>query len=334
MYLINAMNVRDALLYGIKYLLEWGEVEQTRNGDAIVAPGPVTIHYKYPKQHVLVDRYRDANPFFHLMEAMWMLAGRQDGAFLDYYIKGFSKQFGDEYGIIPDAYGYRWRYGLNFNQLDEIITQLRHDSTTRQCVLQMWGAKTHDLLATGAKPCNLAATFRIVKGKLNMHVFNRSNDLVLGCCGANAVHFPIMQEYVASKAGIQMGEYWQVSTNLHMYVEHYKKLSARLGNGGRLEDYFEVESYGLTQPLMVFPNYFDADLSDTMIYISDLHAGREGYSGNISNPFLREVVIPMATAHQMYKLRDVDRAFEAIGQVTAADWKQAGTEWLERRARK
>jgi thymidylate synthase len=331
MYLINAMNVRDALLYGIQYLVEYGEIEQTRLGDAIVAPGPVTIHYKHPKQHVLLDRYRDANPFFHLMEAMWMLAGRNDSAFLDHYIKNFGKLFALN-GLVPDAYGYRWRRGQGFCQLTEIIKQIQDNAASRQLVLQMWGSGIKDLLTVNFKPCNLVVTFRVKKNnKLDMHVFNRSNDLVLGCCGANAVHFPIMQEYVAARAGLEVGEYWQVSTNLHMYMEHYNRMSQKLGNGCKLEDYFEIDSYGLTQPLMEYPDNFDDDLSDTMLYIDDLHAGREGYTGNIANPFLRDVVVPMATAHQLYKMKDMDRALEAMTYVTAADWQQAGTEWLKRR---
>src|SRR5215471_15206896 len=111
MYVINAVNVRDALPKAVKHLLSVGHQKQTRVGEALVAPHPVTIFYKEPKQHVLVNPIRDANPFFHLMEAMWMLAGREDGAFLDYYVKDFSKLYGDEEGIVPDAYGHRWRYG-------------------------------------------------------------------------------------------------------------------------------------------------------------------------------------------------------------------------------
>jgi thymidylate synthase len=221
MFVITATNVRDALPKAVQYLLAQGRTEYTRLGKAFVAPGPVTIHYLYPKQHVLLNPVRDANPFFHLMEAIWMLAGRDDGKFLDPYIKDFSKTYGNEDGTIMDAYGYRWRYGLeDIDQLDEIVTQMRKDASTRQAVLQMWGAGRCDLVVNSAKPCNLVAVFRILNGRLNMTVFNRSNDVIWGCCGANAVHFPILQEYLAGKIGVGLGEYWQVTTNLHLYEHH------------------------------------------------------------------------------------------------------------------
>src|SRR6516162_9378955 len=131
MHVIEATNVRDALIKSMNYLIQQGHTEVTRIGPAIVAQEPVTIHYQYPKQHVLLNPVRDANPFFHLMEAMWMLAGRQDGAFLDHYVKGFSEKYGS-YGIIMDAYGFRWKYGFRFDQLKELINQLRKNPSTRQ----------------------------------------------------------------------------------------------------------------------------------------------------------------------------------------------------------
>jgi thymidylate synthase len=329
MFVINAANIRDALPLAVKYVTRFGEKEITRNGLATVSPKPVTIRYRYPKHHVLVNAVRDANPFFHLMEAMWMLAGRKDGAFLDHYIKDFSKTYGVN-GIVPDAYGYRWRCRLGYDQLEEIIDQLKNNSGTRQAVLQMW---YDDLISDHAiKPCNLVAAFRIRKDKLDMTVFNRSNDLIFGCCGANAVHFPIMQEYMASMIGVKMGEYWQVTTNLHLYQKHIEMLHDRVELGKdlyvALKDLGEYED---TVPLIKDPEHFDEDLEDTVQMIEDINKDLEIYDGNISNPFLAEVVIPMAKAHRRYKKKEISIALEEMEGVMAADWKRAGLEWIKRR---
>jgi thymidylate synthase len=221
-----------------------------------------------------------------------------------------------------DAYGYRWRHGLGYDQLYEIIGQLKKTPNTRQAVLQMWGAGRDDLIQSDPKPCNLVASFHIDnENQLNMTIFNRSNDLILGCCGANAVHFALLQEYIASMIDIKMGSYWQVSTNLHLYRKHWDKASS---------DVF-LEDYERTEPLIKYPKTFDEELNETMLYIDEMHEYREGYMGNISNPFLSEVVIPMATAHWMYKARNFKEALDAIDSVRAEDWRRAGKEWLERR---
>jgi thymidylate synthase len=329
MFVINATNIRDALPLAVKYVKRFGEIELTRNGRAIVSPKPVTIRYRYPKHHVLVNAVRDANPFFHLMEAMWMLAGRNDGEFLDYYIKDFSKKFGNQNGIITDAYGYRWRQQFGHDQLLEIIQQLKQDLTTRQAVLQMWD---DDLQAKGPKPCNLVATFRIRKDKLDMTVFNRSNDLIWGCCGANAVHFPILQEYIASMVGVKMGEYWQVTTNLHLYQEHIEMLGNCIELGKDLHVALkDLGDYEGTVPLITHPECFDEELGDIMQMIEDVNKDLEVYDGNIANLFLCKVVLPMAQAHRLYKKKDPEPALIKMERVIAADWKRAGIEWIKRR---
>jgi hypothetical protein len=267
------------------------------------------------------------------MEAMWMLAGRNDGAFLDNYVKNFSKDFGVN-GVILDGYGFRWVSGLGFNQLDEIIFQLRENPGTRQCVLQMWGAGRPDLIADICKPCNLVSTFQIKNGKLDMLMFNRSNDLVWGACGANAVHFAMMQEYVALMIGVEVGEYWQISTNLHLYKNHIDMFYKRVGDhkGKDITHYLQdTSTYGTTLPLIEYPQCFDEELQETMAFIDALHGDNEGYAGNISNSFLLHVVIPMSRAHWKYKHKDFKGAFQVIDTVQATDWQQAGREWMERR---
>jgi hypothetical protein len=47
----------------------------SRAGDVLVAPHPVMSVTSIPTERVLFDPARDANPFFHLFESLWMLAG-------------------------------------------------------------------------------------------------------------------------------------------------------------------------------------------------------------------------------------------------------------------
>jgi hypothetical protein len=202
----------------------------------------------------------------------------------------------------------------------------------------MWGAGRNDLMEPDPKPCNLIALFRIVDDRLTMTIFNRSNDLIWGCCGANAVHFPIMQEYIAGKLGIPLGGYWQVSNNLHLYLSHIDKMRKRIDTKdfislGICQYLNDTGVYEDSQKLMAHPEAFDDDLKQTMEYIDLLHEDVEGYDGNIANPFLRCTVLPMARAHYLYKCDQMDDALDEISKVEAADWKRAGHEWLERRAK-
>ena len=90
MKVINARNVNDALAAGLRYLWAEGIPETSRNGPVLVAPTPVTTVYSHPTERVLLSPTRDANPFFHLMESLWMLAGKNDIALP----VQFNKRFG------------------------------------------------------------------------------------------------------------------------------------------------------------------------------------------------------------------------------------------------
>ena len=81
----------------------------------------------------------------------------------------------------------------------------------------MWDAKkdlTH-LNISKDLPCNTHVYFSIRDGFLDMTVCNRSNDLIWGCCGANAVHMSYLQEYVAIMCGVDIGFYTQSYLESH-----------------------------------------------------------------------------------------------------------------------
>jgi len=179
---------------------------------------------------------RDANPFFHLYEALWMLAGRNDVAPLERYVKK-SIDYSDDGKTLHGAYGYRWRRefshycrrtGVKDDQLEVIASRLKENPEDRRCVLQMWDTRI-DLDRQGKDvPCNTIATFqRGIEGELNLVVFNRSNDIIWGCYGANVVQFSFLLEYMAAWIGCPIGTYTQVSVNWHAYDnEVWKQVSA------------------------------------------------------------------------------------------------------------
>src|ERR1700730_12972094 len=98
MRVIEAENVREAWHLGMKLLLRLGELETSRTGKVRVMSVPVTTIYENPCQRVLLDPYRDANPFFHVMEFLWMIDGRRDAALLNRYVNDFGERFAETDG--------------------------------------------------------------------------------------------------------------------------------------------------------------------------------------------------------------------------------------------
>ncbi|MHC4157178.1 MAG: thymidylate synthase [Planctomycetota bacterium] len=131
-----------------------------------------------------------------------MLAGRNDVEWLAYFNANIAN-YSDDGEKFHGAYGYRWRKHFEGDQLMDIARALKANHDCRRQVLQIWDACDDLGRCSKDLPCNLTVHFQIggtrIRPVLNMTVFNRSNDVVWGAYGANAVHFSMLQEYMANK---------------------------------------------------------------------------------------------------------------------------------------
>lgn len=331
MYVINARNVNDAYDQGLIHLLKEGEVQDTRAGQVIVLPYPLTTVYEKPTERVLFDPVRDANPFFHLFESLWMLSGRNDATWLDQFVSDFSARFAEDDGMQHGAYGYRWRNHFYSDQLPVLIRILRTNNNDRRAVLTMWDPAS-DLGVQDKKdiPCNSQAFLRVRKESsgpvLDITVCCRSNDAIWGAYGANAVHFSVLLEYLARMIGVGVGKYYQVSNNFHAYTEIIDKLIA---NGGRQIFVQPYESEGYTPtPLIHRSLAFDSDLADFMEW-TKLPGGPLPF---LRNTWFEETAAPLFTINRLWKAKHRLEAWDKlVGSKISPDWKRAAQEWMERR---
>lgn len=355
MWVNNAESVSQALSQGLHALRVRGIKQPSRVGDVLVSPHPVLTVYKNPLNRVLFSPQRDANPFFHVMESLWMLAGRNDLPWLAQFNKRMASYSDDGGSTQPGAYGYRWRQHFGYDQLETIIVELKNNPQTRRCVLAMWdgghaGIPGHSV-AVGSPgdlaeaisgsadvPCNTHAYFDTIDGKLNMTVCNRSNDIWWGAHGANAVHFSFLLEYVSSMAGIPMGVYRQFSNNYHIYtnVVAEESLMPMARDVEATDKYFKM-SGPLREPLDVplrRVELIDYALHGTCSLdpINDICAWLEDPSVTSSNvPFLAAVARPMYYAWKKHKEKDYNEAIHIAEGIRSEDWRIACLEWLRRR---
>lgn len=339
MYTIDTRNVNTAVSHGLHYLLENGIQEESRNGLVLVAPGPVMTIYKNPRERVLFSPLRDANPFFHVMEALWMLSGRNDVAFPVQFNKRFA-EYSDDGKIAWGAYGWRWREFFGYDQLIAIIEELKNNPASRRCVLSMWNGMDVPLddhavnsipsdmqvAANGGKdvPCNTHAYFDCRGGKLNMTVCNRSNDAIWGAYGANVVHFSMLQEYMAEQVGVPMGVYRQMSNNFHAYLNVYdrSKMEAIADEAGSTNLYTSWPALTAPYPLSSNDEHWVMDLE------LFLDKAQVDYT---RKTFFSQIAGPMHAAWFARKNGRIGAAFELLSTMPDCDWRWASIEWIKRR---
>jgi thymidylate synthase len=346
MHVIRARNVNDAYAQGVAYLREVGEHQESRAGPVLVAPCPVTTVYEHPKERVLFDLGRDANPFFHFGEALWMLAGWNDATFLDQFVHDFSARFAEEDGRQHGAYGFRWRAHFEVDytpvdQLEVIVSLLNNDPNTRRAVLQMWdpavdlGQNKKDI------PCNTNIYFRVRSEALDlphpslmldinpplmldMMVCCRSNDIVWGCYGANSVHFSFLQEYIAGRLSIAVGMYYQASFNFHAY----RNVLDKIGEPSGRDPYVALSLH--PTPIGEDWGIWDGDLYRFMDWAS---VPLSTPSPEFTNNWFRSVAVPMIETHRAYRQKDEELVRTWIARIEAPDWKRAVDNWLIKRRR-
>lgn len=312
-------------------------------------PTPVTTQYDCPDECILYSQHRDANPFFHLFEALWILAGRNDVAFLANVLPGM-RQFTDNGTTFYGAYGARIAPNL-----EDIIASLKADPDTRRAYLPIWVAgsdaatrQTKDL------PCNVGVAFRVRDNwnRLDATVFCRSNDVIWGAYGANAVQFSFILQYVAGRAGYEVGRLFQVSNSFHIYPKTRGLLVDDTSNGqDPYSDLRAAQNYGgavQVKPVPLFdpsvdPAGFDNDLQEFFYRYEYPQRGVKNYV----TPFFQKVVQPAWLAFKCYakardekhepleRARELYQAIEYLLQMPEDnDWRLAMIMWLQRRLAK
>lgn len=265
------------------------------------------------------------------------------------------------------------------DQLDTLVEHLRNKPESRRAVLQMWNVEDDLMNVDDSKGvcCNLSAVFRVEWGRcprctriatsgvvmapfapcshckgtpndapefLNMTVFNRSNDLVYGMLGANAVHFSFLLEYMAARLGLKVGKYHQVTADLHAYTKTWepeKWLADKTPDyyNPKAEDpYPPLDGHHTnspagvhTIPLVKNPECFERECR----YIVQFHSDGESFGrlggDRWEEPFLQTVAEPMFRAYHAYKSRSYDSALRWANLVAVEDWRIAAKGWIQRR---
>lgn len=314
---LRARNVNHAFKDAWWRLRTEGVREDSRNGPVMVAPGPVLTEYTHPTERVLFNPTRDANGVFHLMESIWMLAGENDVRWLTQFSKNIATYAEDNHEV-HGAYGHRWRRHFGVDQIDRIVRLLKKDPNSRQAVLQMWEPMGDLLGQWKDRPCNTAVYFDCRGGVLNMTVTCRSNDILWGAYGANAVHFSVLQEVVAAGVGVPVGVYRQFSNNWHAYLQN-EQVQHFLNNPPcEVHDAYEqgqCVAFPLIQPWETHVDF----ITDCEAFVHDGHKYRTA--------FMQLVAAPLRYAYLARKAGQPWRP----DTIADCDWKLAFQQWTERR---
>lgn len=339
----NVNGALDALMYSLRDNSSkniW-MTRASRNGRVYEATAPVTTVYGAPMERVLFSEKRDANPFFHLFESLWILAGRSDVAFLDYFNSRI-REYSDDGKTFHAPYGYRIRRHFRWDQLVDVVRLINEDKHTRRAVISIWDA--YKDLGTKSKdiPCNDTLFFKARPvaddGEplfLDLTVCCRSNDVIWGAYGANAVQFSFILEVVAAATGLQVGTYHQISDSYHVYVDNPAFQRMLNGHDWNADLYARnvVSTYPLRNDISPGEVGVRRFLECVEHFCEEAVMRNSALEYGMSQGFIGKVCVPMLAAWRMYKGGAVRPAYLYLKtQDQSNDWIRVGTQWMQRRA--
>jgi len=326
-----ARNINEAYSLGMMHFRQRAKHNElitahTRGQRRWQYPMPVVTTYQCPRERVLFDSTRDANPFFHLMESLWILGGRSDVAWLAQWLPSIAN-YSDDGIDFHGAYGYRLRLD---GQFTNVVNRLQKDPDTTRAVLAIYDRAMDSDYEGKDMPCNCTLFLGIQNGKLNLTVANRSNDMIWGAYGANVVQFSMLHEYIAGILGVGVGWYAQMSNNAHIYPDAEVTSRVLASPPGYTDPYdTDNDEYVQPYPLGVTPENYVNWQAELTTFLSDYWD-----KVTFSFSFFNDVAIPMRRAHQHYRNKNYPLALNHCAYIMASDWRMACVQWLLRRKAK
>lgn len=258
-----------------------------------------TLVIRNPIDRVVTDRGRKMNIAFGFAEWYAMMFGIENVEFFSRFIHDYER-YSTDGKKLDGSYGTRVQYPLlqvgasghfttlpNVNQIESVIDKLRSDSCSRQAVISIYNADDLTIGAGGKNtPCTLTLQFLIRDNRLHLIVNMRSSDIYVGLT-YDVFVFTLVQEYIAKRLGISVGQYFHNAASLHAYESdfpNFKKLS-RIRWPGLMEEMPTLDERGWITEMFALQSL----IKNGEAFDYDEKLWFEEVDGMIANQYFRDV---------------------------------------------
>ncbi len=218
-------NVNTAFVGMLERVLADGQRVDSRNGPTIELTSQV-ITIEHPVERFVYAPGRNANPFAAIGESLWVLAGRNDLAYLTPYLKR-APDFSDDGEVWRAGYGPRLRAWHGVDQVAAAHSELTTHPDSRRAALVLFDPSMDNVDSLDV-PCNNWMHFLPRNGQLDLSVAARSTDIWWGLSGINLFEWSVLLEMMARWLGLNVGRLTFFTSSLHLYAEREKQARAVL----------------------------------------------------------------------------------------------------------
>jgi thymidylate synthase len=321
-------NVTYAFREGLRTILQEGEIISVRAHETKEVRSHL-IKIASPLERVYIIPHRNNNIFAQIAETLWMIAGRNDMAFLSRYLPR-AVDFSDDSKVWRGAYGTRLRNWQGIDQIKEVANLLNKDSYSRRAVMVIFDP-AQDYIESKDIPCNNLLHFLIRDNRLHLNVSIRSNDIWWGFSGINTFEWSVLHEMMAYWTGAQVGEYSHFASSFHLYERHYQQAEKIIANVPDKTLY----DFGFTNPRFSTPlEEFDEVMGQWFAIEDRMRQGETNLSQEInkfSDRFLNNCLEMLYIYNRHLHGADKEEIAQLIENLPTNDFKIGAIEYFSRK---
>jgi thymidylate synthase len=312
--------VSDLLNRGVMLHVRGHHVRELRNRLTII---------ERPRERCLFVPHRGNNVIASLAETLWVLAGRNDTAWLDSYLPR-AGDFSDDGSTWRAGYGPRLRNWNGVDQLAETRRLLLDERATRRAVMSLYDPD-RDFVNSRDIPCNNWLSWLIRNDKLNLTIGVRSNDVMWGFSGVNSFEWSVLQELMAFWVAAEIGDVTYLATSFHLYERHDRRARRMVETFDGITCY----DYGVVAPeIRIDFEHFDAVLSAWFDIEGEIRANPDVIPNE--DPLLGDSFLSIALRlarihHGVNRGWRAERVREELSQLPACDLTAGAYDLYSRR---
>ena len=247
-------------LHGLAKILNEGEEREDRTGTGVIGIFGTQQRYNLERSFPAVTTKKLAWKSV-VSELLWFIEGSGDERRLCEILHGtrnsdkttiwtqnanadYWKRKAEYEGDCGRIYGVQWRHWIassikhapelnasivvqtEIDQLSNLINGIKTDPYGRRHILSAWNPGELNCMAL--PPCHVFAQFYVSKSnKLSCQLYQRSNDMFLGC-PFNIASYSLLTHMIAQVCNLKVGEFIHTTGDAHIYLNHIDQVKEQL----------------------------------------------------------------------------------------------------------
>ena len=154
--------------------------------------------------------YKKQRQYLLDKKTIWTANADKQGLDLGYVNTDYVKFLGP-------IYGHQWRGLRSYDQIENVIDQIKNNPDSRRIILNSWNVNFIDQMAL--PPCHTLVQFYVRGDKLDCQLYQRSADMFLGV-PFNIASYALLTHMIARHCTLKVGDFVHTLGDAHIYSNH------------------------------------------------------------------------------------------------------------------